>query len=103
MAVVGARGSVGALCARLLQREQPAQLVLWAVRGEVSTRCTPSAMPCAGRHPIRPTARRISPACPSPSIVISDDLHLLRDCSLVLTASGAGARSSAIDTSPREP
>ena len=90
VAVVGARGSVGALCARLLQREQPAQLVLVGSPGRGLDPLHALADALRRSPPDPPDGSPDQPGLSAPSIVISDDLHRLRDCSLVLTASGAG-------------
>lgn len=100
IAVVGARGSVGALCARLLVLQGAQQLVLVGnphsnlqplcdladdLRSQAATR---------GRH--RSTGARSSPI-DSPDaalgdciVEVTDTLDVLRSCPLIVSASGAG-------------
>jgi acetylornithine/succinyldiaminopimelate/putrescine aminotransferase/predicted amino acid dehydrogenase len=90
VAVVGARGSVAALCARLLCRERPAQLVLFGNPGS----------PIDPLHTLAASLReltfssRMSDGLPNAAqpteIRVAHDLHELPDCTLILTASGAG-------------
>lgn len=90
VAVVGARGSVAALCARLLCRERPMQLVLFGNPGS----------PIDPLHALADSLREQAasarlddglPATAQPTeIRVAHDLHELPRCTLILTASGAG-------------
>lgn len=83
VAVVGARGSVGALCARLLHAEGPAELVLFGNPGS----------PLAPLHALADSLQSAVTARQSQAttaIQIAEDRRALVECSLILTASGAG-------------
>lgn len=81
VAIVGARGSVGALCARLLYRERPAQLYLVGK----------PASPLPPLYELAESLRTTAKALASPTeILVSADLQTLRSCRLILSASGAG-------------
>lgn len=83
VAVVGARGSVGALCARLLHAERPAELVLLGNPGSPLT--TLHTLADSLRASV---ASRITE--PLTAIHVAEDRRTLADCSLILSASGAG-------------
>jgi acetylornithine/succinyldiaminopimelate/putrescine aminotransferase/predicted amino acid dehydrogenase len=74
VAVVGARGSVGSLCARLLAREHPRRLILVG-------------------NPSRPVTALQSLAeelrSTFPAVDITNDISVLNDCQIILTATTA--------------
>jgi acetylornithine/succinyldiaminopimelate/putrescine aminotransferase/predicted amino acid dehydrogenase len=74
VAVLGARGSVGALLARLVAREQPRQLVLFG---------NPHSDPA----PLQALAVDLGRACAATTA--SRDPHAIAACDLVLSATGA--------------
>ena len=74
IAVLGARGSVGALLARLAAREQPAELVLIG---------NPGSDPA----PLEALAADLRRACPR--VVAARETALVGGCDLVLSATGA--------------
>lgn len=74
IAVVGARGSVGSLCARLLARERPQRLVLVG---------NPNSS-AASLHELAAELRR-----EGIRVEITDDLDVLKDCQVILTATTA--------------
>lgn len=86
VAVVGARGSVGALCARLLARERPRRMIL-------------IGNPTTGIEHLLRLRREISwrPA----AVEISLDLRRLGDCDIVITATAAGR--PVLDAAPLAP
>jgi predicted amino acid dehydrogenase len=86
VAVVGARGSVGALCARLLARERPRRMIL-------------IGNPTTGIEHLVRLRREISwrPA----AVDISTDLRRLVDCDIVITATAAGR--PVLDAAPLAP
>jgi predicted amino acid dehydrogenase len=86
VAVVGARGSVGALCARLLARERPRRMTL-------------IGNPTTGIEHLLRLRREISwrPA----AVDISLDLRRLGDCDIVITATAAGR--PVLDAAPLAP
>jgi len=77
--IVGARGSVGALCTRLLLLRRPAALVLVG---------NPQSSP----QPLFDLATELQAQAPSASvhIAVERSLDALRSCQLIVTASGAG-------------
>jgi fatty aldehyde-generating acyl-ACP reductase len=72
MAVVGARGSVGGLCARLLAELQPRRLSL-------------IGSPNSDSRPLHDLAAELSPA----QIEVTTDLRALAECDLIVSATGA--------------
>jgi predicted amino acid dehydrogenase len=76
VAVVGARGSVGALCARLLARKRPARLLL-------------VGSPHSDPAPLNALAAELSTSCPE--VVATTSLLALADHSIILSASGAAS------------
>jgi acetylornithine/succinyldiaminopimelate/putrescine aminotransferase/predicted amino acid dehydrogenase len=74
VAVVGARGSVGALCAQLLARARPRRL--WLIGN-----------PVAGVAALKPLAARLG--CDPQRLELSTDLRRLEHCCVVLSATGA--------------
>jgi acetylornithine/succinyldiaminopimelate/putrescine aminotransferase/predicted amino acid dehydrogenase len=75
VAVVGARGSVGSLCAQLLARERPRRMVLVGSPGS----------PVAGLERLAETLRAWVP-----QVDLRNDVAALADCDVVLTATAAG-------------
>jgi predicted amino acid dehydrogenase len=75
-AVVGAAGSVGALCARLLARERPRHLVL-------------IGNPAGDTERLRRLARELERDTRT-SVAAATDLRALAACQLVMTATAAG-------------
>jgi predicted amino acid dehydrogenase len=75
VAVVGARGSIGALCARLLARERPRRLILIG------------NPPAAADHLVR-LQREIE--WRSGAVDVTTDPARLADCEIVITATAAG-------------
>src|SRR3989441_3953366 len=86
VAIVGARGSVGTLCARLVARERPRGLVL------VGNPATGIAGLARLRRALAHDADRVA---------ITTDLSPLADCDVVITAT-AGARA-VLDDAPLAP
>lgn len=78
--IVGARGSVGALCARLLASRRPRRLSLFG---------NPHSDP-APLHALATDLRtQNSPHSASTQCAVAPDLDALHDCDLILSASGA--------------
>jgi acetylornithine/succinyldiaminopimelate/putrescine aminotransferase/predicted amino acid dehydrogenase len=74
VAIVGARGSVGALCARLIARERPRGLVL-------------VGNPASGIAALDRLRRAV--ALDTEHVAIGTDLYALADCDIVITATAA--------------
>jgi len=74
-AVVGAAGSVGALCARLLARDNPRRLLL-------------IGNPSRGCEPLRRLARELENGCDA-AIEVSTDLDRLAERDVIITATAA--------------
>jgi acetylornithine/succinyldiaminopimelate/putrescine aminotransferase/predicted amino acid dehydrogenase len=74
VAVVGARGSVGGLCARLLARDRPRRLLL-------------VGNPATGRGVLDSLRRELEWA--PGTVTVTTDLRRLDECAAILTASGA--------------
>ena len=98
VAIVGARGSVGALCARLLLAHQPRSLLLVGnphspLQPLVDLANSLRAQSLAAIAATHQDAHRPSaPSSPAPPVAIevSSSLDSLRGCSLIVAASGAG-------------
>ncbi len=86
VAVVGARGSVGALCARLLARERPRRMIL-------------IGNPASGIEQLERLRRELE--WRAGAIDVTTDLRWLADCDIVITATGAAR--PVLDRAPLAP
>lgn len=82
--IVGARGSVGALCARLLYGKRPRALVL------VGNPHSPVQPLWDLAHSLRAHAQPSGEAAHPTELEVHSQLDALRGCELIVTASGAG-------------
>jgi predicted amino acid dehydrogenase len=86
VAVVGARGSVGQLCARLLARARPRRLLL-------------VGNPATGRRPLEALADEL--AWCSSKIEVTTNIENVCRCEIVVTATGSGV--PVLDEAPLRP